>query len=77
MIDRGHGSTFIRAHTDALIARGAPAIGTDPSPHNARAVRAYEKAGFEPGEELVTPWGQCLVMIRHANTVAVTSTSFQ
>ena len=46
MIGRGHGSAFIRAHVDRLFAAGAPAVGTDPDPENARAIRAYEKAGF-------------------------------
>ena len=46
MIGRGHGSALIRAHVDRLFAAGAPAVGTDPDPENARAIRAYEKAGF-------------------------------
>jgi aminoglycoside 6'-N-acetyltransferase len=46
MLDRGHGSAFIRAHVDRLFAAGAPVVGTDPDPGNARAIRAYEKAGF-------------------------------
>jgi aminoglycoside 6'-N-acetyltransferase len=46
MLNRGHGSAFIRAHVDRLFAAGAPAVGTDPDPSNARAIRAYEKAGF-------------------------------
>ena len=46
MIGRGHGSAFIRAHVDRLFAEGAPVVGTDPDPSNARAVRAYQKAGF-------------------------------
>lgn len=67
MIDRGHGSIFIRDHVDMLIANGAPAVGTDPSPHNARAIRAYEKAGFARREERATEWGNCLLMTRHAD----------
>ena len=47
MLDRGHGSAFIRAHCRRLFAAGAPAIGTDPHPDNKRAIRACEKAGFE------------------------------
>lgn len=64
MIGRGHGSAFIRAHADALMRAGAPAIGTDPDPDNARAIRAYEKAGFVAGEERDTQWGRCLLMVR-------------
>jgi aminoglycoside 6'-N-acetyltransferase len=64
MIGRGHGSAFIRAHCDALLSGGAPAIGTDPHPRNARAIRAYEKAGFLRGEQRETAWGFCLLMTR-------------
>ena len=65
MIGRGHGSAFIRAHVDRLFAEGAPAVGTDPSPDNARAIRAYEKAGFVRGQERDTDWGYCLLMTRY------------
>jgi aminoglycoside 6'-N-acetyltransferase len=61
----GHGSAFVRAHCDRLFAAGAPAIGTDPHPDNARAIRAYEKAGFAgSGGPLDTPWGRALLMER-------------
>ena len=45
MIGRGHGSAFIRAFIDDPC--GMARAVTDPDPANARAVRAYEKAGFE------------------------------
>ncbi len=65
MIDRGHGSAFVRVHCEHLFAAGAPAIGTDPHPDNARAIRAYEKAGFAvAGGPLDTPWGRALLMER-------------
>lgn len=66
MLGCGHGSAFIRAYADRLIALGAPAIGTDPHPANARAIRAYGKAGFQRKEERVTEWGRCLLMERYA-----------
>jgi aminoglycoside 6'-N-acetyltransferase len=66
MIGRGHGSAFIRAHVDALMASGASAVGTDPSPANARAIRAYESAGFVRQQETATEWGFCLLMTRFA-----------
>jgi aminoglycoside 6'-N-acetyltransferase len=67
MLGRGHGSAFIRAHVNSLMAGGAPAVGTDPNPNNARAIRAYEKAGFVRREERATEWGYCLLMERYAD----------
>jgi aminoglycoside 6'-N-acetyltransferase len=63
MLDRGHGTAFVRAHVERLLAEGAPAIGTDPHPDNARAIRAYEKAGFRKVSGPVeTRWGRALLM---------------
>ena len=63
MLDRGHGSAFIRAHCARLFAAGAPAIGTDPHPDNARAIRACEKAGFRiASAPLDTRWGRAVLM---------------
>ena len=65
MIDRGHGSAFIRAFTEGLLASGTPRVVTDPDPENARAVRAYEKAGFRRDRLVETPDGTALLMVRH------------
>jgi aminoglycoside 6'-N-acetyltransferase len=65
MLGRGHGSAFIRAHVDRLFAEGAPAVGTDPHPNNARAIGAYRKAGFVGGEVRHTDWGLSLLMTRY------------
>jgi aminoglycoside 6'-N-acetyltransferase len=65
MLGRGHGSAFIRAYVDRLFAAGAPAVGTDPDPANARAIRAYEKAGFTGLETRDTPCGPALLMTRY------------
>src|SRR3982074_1211121 len=46
MLGRGHGSAFIRAFTERLLAKGTPRVVIDPDPTNARAIRAYERAGF-------------------------------
>lgn len=63
MLDQGHGSLFVRRHCARLFAAGAPAIGTDPNPDNARAIRAYEKAGFVIASAPVdTRWGRALLM---------------
>lgn len=66
MIGCGHGSAFVRAHVDRLFAQGAPAVGVDPDPANARAIRAYEKAGFDRGLVVDTEWGPSMLMTRHA-----------
>ena len=66
MIARGHGSAFIRAFVDDRLRRGAPRIVTDPDPENKRAVRAYEKAGFEQTQLVDTPDGTALLMVRDA-----------
>ena len=65
MIGRGHGSSFIRAFVDGLLRRGVPRVVTDPDPINARAVRAYEKAGFQRERIINTPDGRALLMVRN------------
>ena len=71
MLGRGHGQAFIRAHADRLFAAGAPAVGTDPDPANARAIRAYEKAGFTALRETPDWEGvPVLLMVREAPRAA-------
>src|SRR5687768_15253199 len=41
MTSRGHGSAFIRAFIDDLLAAGTPRVVTDPDPANPRAIRCY------------------------------------
>jgi aminoglycoside 6'-N-acetyltransferase len=62
MLNLGHGSALIRAHVDSLFADGAPVVGTDPHPENARAIRAYEKAEFSRCRVEETEWGLALLM---------------
>ncbi|WP_420967856.1 GNAT family N-acetyltransferase [Bradyrhizobium sp. B120] len=64
MVAGGHGSALIRAFVDDRLAQGAPRIVTDPDPANARAVRAYAKAGFREAGMVDTPDGPALLMIR-------------
>ena len=66
MIERGHGSAFIRAFVDARFSHGTPRVVTDPDPTNTRALRAYEKAGFEKAGMVDTPDGPALLMVRNA-----------
>ena len=62
----GHGSFFIRAFVVALIRAGTPRVLTDPDPANARAIRAYEKAGFRRDRIVDTPDGSALLMVCNA-----------
>jgi aminoglycoside 6'-N-acetyltransferase len=64
MLGCGHGSAFIRHFTDGLFSAGTPRVVTDPSPTNARAIRAYEKAGFVRDHIVDTPEGPALLMVR-------------
>jgi aminoglycoside 6'-N-acetyltransferase len=66
MVDRGHGSAFIRTFIEKLLAAGAPRVLTDPDPANVRAVRAYEKAGFQRDRLVDTPDGLALLMVRNS-----------
>jgi len=63
MTERGHGSALIRAFVDDLLAAGTPRVLTDPNEANARAIRAYEKAGFHKERPIGTPDGPALLMV--------------
>jgi aminoglycoside 6'-N-acetyltransferase len=66
LIGCGHGSAFIRAFADGLLAAGASRVVTDPDPANTRAIRAYEKAGLRKDRLVDTPDGRALLMVRDA-----------
>jgi aminoglycoside 6'-N-acetyltransferase len=65
MIGLGHGSALLRCFADELLQKGAPRMVTDPDPANGRAIRAYEKAGFEQQHVVETPDGPALLMARN------------
>jgi aminoglycoside 6'-N-acetyltransferase len=69
-IGLGHGSAFIRVFMDRLFAAGVRRVVTDPNPRNARAIRAYAKAGFRPIDNRVTISGEALLMGCDARTTA-------
>jgi aminoglycoside 6'-N-acetyltransferase len=64
MVGRGHGSALTRAFIERLLEPGTPRVVTDPDPDNARAIRAYEKAGFRRDCLVDTPDGIALLMVR-------------
>jgi aminoglycoside 6'-N-acetyltransferase len=64
MLNRGHGSAFIRVFANQLLASGTPRVVIDPDPANARAIRACEKAGFGRDRIVDTPDGPALLMVR-------------
>lgn len=65
MIERGHGSAFIRCFVDERFRSGAPRVVTDPDPANRRAIRAYENAGFIRDRLVDTSEGEALLMVRN------------
>jgi aminoglycoside 6'-N-acetyltransferase len=63
MLGHGHGTALIAQRMRQLLAEGAPVIGTDPHPANARAIAVYQKVGFRiAGPEEDTPWGRVIRM---------------
>ena len=66
MIERGHGSAFIRQFVERLLDSGISRVVTDPDPANGCAIRAYEKAGFAKDKLVDTPDGIALLMVRNA-----------
>ena len=65
-LGQGLGSAMVRQFVARLFADPAVSkVQTDPSPNNARAIRAYEKAGFERVAEIATPDGPALLMRIH------------
>ena len=62
LIDKGHGSAIIRQFVGELFAEGAPRVIIDPDPTNARAIRAYEKAGFRAFDTRTSQYGPALMM---------------
>ncbi len=62
-LGRGLGSAMVAAFVRQLFADpSVTQIQTDPSPHNLRAIRSYQRAGFVADREVVTPDGPALLM---------------
>lgn len=65
MLSHGYGSVALRQFVSRLRAEGHDDIIIDPDPSNARAIRAYRKAGFRPVPEYGGRTTDCLLM-RHS-----------
>ncbi|SMH28424.1 GNAT family N-acetyltransferase [Mesorhizobium australicum] len=66
LLGKGHGSAIIAQFAEQLFEEGAPRLIIDPEPTNARAIRAYEKAGFKAFDTRTTIYGTALMMARDA-----------
>jgi aminoglycoside 6'-N-acetyltransferase len=62
LVGIGHGSALLRQFVAELFAEGAPRVIIDPDPANARAIRAYEKAGFKAFDTRSSIYGPALMM---------------
>ena len=62
LVGIGHGSGIIRQFLQLLFEEGAPRVIIDPDPRNARAIRAYEKAGFRALGRRQSEYGDVLLM---------------
>ena len=78
MLGRGHGSGVHRARSSMrLLGQRHPRVVIDPDPANARAIRAYEKAGFRAMPRArYGRIGRALLMIRDELNGHSTMTSF-
>ena len=66
LLGKGHGSAILQQLAEDLFDEGAPRLIVDPDPDNARAIRAYEKAGFAACDARTTIYGRALMMKRDA-----------
>jgi RimJ/RimL family protein N-acetyltransferase len=67
-LGKGLGSELVAQFVARLFADPAVTkVQTDPSPENARAIRAYEKAGFRAVGQVDTPDGPALLMVIRRN----------
>jgi len=63
MLGCGHGSAFLHAVGEKLLAEGAPIVAIDPDCDNHRARRAYTRAGFVEESIVETAKGPVVVML--------------
>lgn len=61
-LGKGIGSAALRSFSNWLVGNGHESLVIDPDPANARAVRAYTKAGYEPVPHLAGRTPGVLIM---------------
>jgi aminoglycoside 6'-N-acetyltransferase-1b len=65
LLGKGLGTQLVRALVDLLFSDpSVSSIQTDPAPHNLRAIRCYEKAGFQRVKTIETPDGPAVYMLQ-------------
>lgn len=62
LVGQGHGAAFVKVFCELLFEEGCPRVVTDPDTRNARAIRAYTKAGFRVIGERTSQYGHVLLM---------------
>ncbi len=66
LLGQGLGTRLVCALVDLLFSDPQVSrIQTDPAPDNLRAIRCYEKAGFQKIKTIITPDGPAIYMLRH------------
>jgi aminoglycoside 6'-N-acetyltransferase len=76
MLGRGHGSAFLRAMTEKLLAEGAPVVAIDPARDNHRAHRAFVRVGFTEEQIVASETGFAALMLLFAPTQWLPTTSY-
>ncbi len=65
LLGRGLGTKLVAALVELLFSDPeVTKIQTDPAPHNRRAIRCYEKAGFRQIKTIITPDGPAVYMLQ-------------
>ncbi|QPC89543.1 GNAT family N-acetyltransferase [Mesorhizobium sp. INR15] len=62
LVGIGHGPAIVRQFVEELFEEGVPRVVIDPHPTNLRAVRAYEKAGFQVIDRRQSGYGDVVLM---------------
>ncbi len=72
-LNQGLGTAMVACFCNTLLADPAVTqVQADPSPGNLRAVRCYQRAGFQPVGEVTTPDGLAMLMVKTRASLANT-----